>query len=302
MNRPIVAGVGCVRVSISALAHRVPDATSGDAGELAAIAVSPGPGVAVALRTAAAFGCQARLAGWVGTDGLSALARATLAQDGIDGALLRVNPGGSPTEIVTVDPHGGRLIQRAAGDEIDLDALPIDVDATLGGARALLLDDSAPRAQIEVAQRARARGIPVIIDLTGPVEGSGELVAFADILITSERLLAELAPRRDLIEALGELVQLGPRAVVVTLGAAGAVGRHGGELVEVPGFPIETIDATGAGSVFHGAFVAGLLGELPFARCIELASAAAALSCQVLGAWDGVPERDDALALVQTRR
>lgn len=302
VSPPIVVGVGRVGVALSALAVRVPEASSGDAGELAAIAVSPGPGVAVAVRTAAVFGCAGRLAGWVGTDGLSALVRATLTQAGIDAALLRPCPGGSRAELVTVDPQGGRLVQRAAGDDLDLDALPIDAEAALSGAGALLLDDSLPAAQIAVAQRARARGIPVVIDLTAPTEGSSELVAFADVLLTSERMLAELAPRRDLEGALGELVRLGPRAVVVTLGAAGAVGRHGGELVEVPGYPVETLDSTGAGSVFHGAFVAGLLGELPFARCIELASAAAALSCQVLGAWDGVPARDEAMALVAGRR
>ena len=302
MTRPIVVGIGRVGVSLSALAHRVPEASSGDAGELAAVAVSPGTGVAVAVRTAAVFGCQARLAGWVGADGLSALGRATLTQAGIDAELLRASPGGSRVEIVTVDPHGGRLIQRAAGDELDLEALPIDLATALAGAGAELLDDSLPRAQVDAAREARSRGIPVIVDLTAPVEGSSELVAFADVLITSERMLAELAPRRDLIGALGELVRLGPRAVVVTLGAAGAVGRHGGEVVEVPGFPIDTIDSTGAGSVFHGAFVAGLLGELPFARCIELAAAAAGLSCQALGAWDGVPTRDEAMKLAQSRR
>ena len=73
-------------------------------------------------------------------------------------------------------------------------------------------------------------------------------------------------------------------------------------MVEVPGYPVETLDTSGAGSVFHGAFVAGLLGELPFARCVELASAAAALSCQTLGPWDGIPERDETVQFITTRR
>ena len=286
------------------MGHRdqIVEVDRGDVAELAAIAVSPGPGVAVAVRTAAAFGCRGRLAGWIGTDGLGALVRATLVQAGLDGELLRTTSTSFRAEIVTVDPHGGRLVQRGAGDDGDLDGAPIDLEAALSGVGALLLDDSVPAAQVRIAAIARARGIPVIVDLTAPTEGASELVAFADVLISSERMVAELAPRRDLVQALGELMQLGPRAVVVTLGAAGAVGRHGGELIEVPGYPVETIDSTGAGSVFHGAFVAGLLGELPFLRCIELASAAAALSCQSLGAWDGVPERDAAMALVTGRR
>lgn len=298
----MVVGVGRVGVLVSALAHRVPETGRGDAAELAAISVSPGPGVAVAVRTAAVFGCRGRLAGWAATDGLGALVRATLTQAGLDAELLRPTSTSFRAEIVTVDPQGGRLVQRGAGDDGDLDTAPVDAEAVLQGVGALLLDDSAPRAQAALATVARSRGIPVIVDLTAPTEGASELVAFADVLISSERMVAELAPRRDLVQALGELMRLGPRAVVVTLGAAGAIGRHGGELIEVPGYPVETIDSTGAGSVFHGAFVAGLLGELPFVRCIELASAAAALSCQALGAWDGIPERDEAMALVTQRR
>ena len=301
MIRPIVAGLGRIGVSVTALAHRVPEAGSGDAAELAAVSMAPGPGVAIAVRAAQALGCRGRVGGWVGSDGMGAFVRATLTRVGIDVELVRAAPGGSRCEIVTVDPDGRRLVQRGCGDDLDDDALPVDLDALLAGAAALVLDDTCPGVQARAAARARERGIPVIVDLTAPAEGTSELVAFADVLISSERMVSELAPRRDLLSALGDLVALGPRAVVVTLGAAGAVGRHGADVVEVPGYPVETIDTTGAGAVFHGAFVAGLLGELPFARCVELASAAAALSCQGLGPWDGIPERDDALAFVKNR-
>jgi sugar/nucleoside kinase (ribokinase family) len=126
-------------------------------------------------------------------------------------------------------------------------------------------------------------------------------VALADVLICSERLAGELAPRDEIEESLVEIQRLGPDAVIITLGEAGSVGLHGDQLVKQPSFEVDEIDTTGAGSVYHGAFAAALLSKLPFAQCMEFASAAASLSCRRAGAWAGIPDRDEVIAAVRAR-
>jgi sulfofructose kinase len=54
-------------------------------------------------------------------------------------------------------------------------------------------------------------------------------------------------------------------------------------------FGVEVVDTTGAGDVFHGAFAYGLAQGWPSAKCVEFASAVAALSCRALGGRRGIP-------------
>ena len=250
------------------------------------------------MRAALRLGCRARAVGSHGADLLGQLARSALRDAGIDTELLRAI-GTSACELVTV-AGDGTARARYAGDRGE----PIAADPilALAGAASLLIDGSAPADQLRAAELAKRKAIPVILDVGELRDGMSELIAVADILIASESAASELAPRGELVDALGELLALGPRAVVITLGDKGAIGRHGEHVVRCPAFPNDVLDADGAGSVFHGAFAAALLSVVPFGRCLELAAAAASLSLRELGPWAAMPSRDDVLALLRTRK
>jgi ribokinase len=294
---PLVVGLGRIGVSVSGLAPNLPVAGASPA-ELAALATTPSPGVAVALGAAYQLGCRARMVGSFGADLLGQLARTALRDAGVDVELLRP-VGTSACELVTVTVDG-TLRARYAGERGE--RVPIDIAAALTSAAALLIDDSAPDDALPAARHARESKVPVLLDIDDVGDGTQELIHATDILILSERAAADLAPRGELTDALDELLGLGPRAVVITLGAKGAIGRHADQIVRCPAFPSEVLDAYGAGSVFHGAFATALLSGMPFARCVELASAAAALSLRELGAWSALPRREDVLSLVKGRR
>jgi sulfofructose kinase len=76
---------------------------------------------------------------------------------------------------------------------------------------------------------------------------------------------------------------------VITLGAKGSVGWTGGEVLTQTVFPVDAVDTTGAGDVYHGAYVYGLLKDWDMKACMRFASAASALKCRAIGARAGIP-------------
>lgn len=301
MAVPKLVGVGSLGVAISTLANDLP--TAGTQIGVAALQASVASGIAVTLRTLTLLGCRTELVGTCGSDALGAMAHTLVQRAGI-GTQLLLPYGVSNATISQIATDGwSRQHFRPAGPEFDAIEHREFSAATklVRGADALLLDGSLPRLAAALADTARASNIPVISYIADVRDGVGEIIAVSDVVIASERVAGELSPRGELTDAIEDLMAMGPRTVIVTAGERGAVGRHGDRLVECPAFTVDALDSYGAGAVFHGGFAAALLSALPFVRCVEVATAAAALSCQQLGAWDVGVTREALDALLRQR-
>ena len=88
----------------------------------------------------------------------------------------------------------------------------------------------------------------------------------------------------------------------MTLGRDGALVYHAGRFIYSPGFVVETVDTTGAGDVFHGAFAYAVLAGFDMERGLDFSNAMAALNCTALGARGGIKSRAEAENLMATGR
>jgi sulfofructose kinase len=92
-----------------------------------------------------------------------------------------------------------------------------------------------------------------------------------------------------LTDALPEIRRrFGCRIVGSTLGCDGALLWDGTAFHYSPAFRIATVDTTGAGDVFHGAFDYALLQGWALDRALAFSCAAAALNCTARGARGGI--------------
>ena len=84
-------------------------------------------------------------------------------------------------------------------------------------------------------------------------------------------------------------MSLGVAAVIVTLGAAGAVLADVSGAMHVPGYDVEVLDTIGAGDAFAGSVAAALARGVELREAVCVGNAAAALAVGRRGAYDACP-------------
>lgn len=125
----------------------------------------------------------------------------------------------------------------------------------------------------------------------------GDLIAGADIVLTSVEEARVVTGRDNRVDAAKWLLDNGSRLVVVKDGARGAWATDGTGEWTVPARPVTVLDPVGAGDAFDAGFLSGWLDDLLVPDCLVRAAAAGASSVQSLGDLDGLPYRTDLPAL-----
>ena len=64
-----------------------------------------------------------------------------------------------------------------------------------------------------------------------------------------------------------------------------------GDIFTTPAFDVPAVDTTGAGDVFHGGYLYGVLQGWELRRSVTFASAVAAMKCRLPGGRSGIPTR-----------
>ncbi|WP_030681787.1 ribokinase [Streptomyces sp. NRRL B-1347] len=224
------------------------------------LAVHPGGKGANQAVAAARLGARTALLARVGDDAYGRLLLDAQESAGVDTAGVLV--GGAPTGValITVDPSGDNSIVVAPGANGRL--TPADVRAARGlfeAARVVSLQLEIPLETVAEAAGALAPGARLVLNPSPPAPLPQEVLRACDPLIVNEheaRVILEGAGAEvpDAPEEwAGRLLALGPRSVVVTLGAEGALVATAEGAERVPSVKVEAVDTTGAGDAFTAA-------------------------------------------------
>ena len=242
------------------------------------VAIAGGGPAATAAVALARLGVTTFFVGAVGDDETGAFIREGLESEGVDVSELAVVAGRRSPQSAIYVGRGTRAIAAFRGDmgpprltpraeQLYRDAEWVHVDQTGYGCVPpgvrLSIDGGNPIEKLDLAGAA----------LYGPTEAALE---------------------RDFGSGEAALAA-GAEVVVVTRGARGCTAyTRAGELVEAEAIPLDhPVSTLGAGDVFHGALLAGLVRDMPLAGALGFANRAAALSCRALDGRSAIPTLEE---------
>lgn len=260
----------------------------------------------------ARLGGSATWMGRVGADGVGDLVQRELRAEGVECRV--VVDAEAPTGImVKSTPQGGRTRvdyhrrssagSRLQPDDIDAEAVRhADVLHVTG--ITLAISDSARAAVHHAVDLAIAAGVAVSFTVNHRSRlWSAEVAAphyravasRATIVVASDEeaaLLLDASAPLAAADRAQAISALGPREVMITLGAEGCVAVIEDSPLTVPAVPVQVVDSVGAGDAFVAGYLSERMRGASVADRLATAVRAGAAACLGPGDWESLPRRD----------
>jgi len=284
---PLVFGIGQCSLDYIGLipSYPPPDVKC----EFSSLVIQGGGPVATALVALKRWGIDGYMAGVLGDDDFGACITSLLNDEGVGagGLCIRENCYSQFAFIVSEPSTARRTIfwQRPTGQPLKPEELDISL---LEQSQALHIDGLFPEASVYACRKAKALGIPVIVDAGTLRDGMLDLAKWSDCFVASEVFSNALAETPE--ATCRVLAGMGIRFTGVTLGAKGYIALVDGRLIRKEAYPAEAVDTTGCGDVFHAGLTYGIVRGWDAEKSLDLGAWAAARVAEKAGGRSGIPD------------
>ena len=257
---------------------------------------------------ASMLGADVRFVGRIGSDRYGEDALAMYRRVGIDTAWIKIDDTiHSGISVILIDSEGENLISVAPGANLNLSARDIDAAETILRESLVVgfqLENSFETVDYGL-RKVRSLGVSTFLDPAPAWKLPDDIYPSIDIIKPNEMEASILTGVRvdgpDTAEKAGRwFLDRGVETAIVTLGGQGAVLVTEGESEHFAAPPVGAVDATGAGDIFSGGFLAALSSGESLKEAVVFALHAASLSTEKLGVIESIPDRTEVLAF--TRR
>ena len=256
---------------------------------------------------AARLGAGVGFVGQVGKDAFGRLLCKRLEAEGVNVEHLQVSDeNATAVAFVAYSTDGNREfvfhLRHAAAGRINPEAIPPEYFSNVKwlhiSGSFLALSDASREICSRAVELTRKAGGKISFDPNLRPELMGledsrvifaPYLAIADLLLPTASEAHALSGTSDDDEAARRLLGDMERLVVFKRGAEGSTFFAPGKRLDVPGFPVEEVDPTGAGDCFNAACIIGLMNGWALDRTARFATAAGALGVTRQGPMEGAP-------------
>jgi len=257
--------------------------------------------ISTGIIAAARLGAKCMQIGTVGDDIFGRVVCEDFKQHGVDVSRMQVIEGTTSFSVVMSDMETrGRSIMFTPGTALRLTEDDGRDLSPLKETRFFFLSHLTG-INLRAARLAREYGAKVLMDADSPKESTIPNIRLVDYFVASEFVYDYLFPgSTDYEKNCAEVYAMGPQTVIFTLGAKGCVGMDENGFFNLPTYDVEVVDTLGAGDVFHGAFLAGLVRGWSSKKTADFANAVSSIKCTRAGGRAGIPDFDTVIRFMET--